>query len=112
MNLMPHNHLMWASIGIYSGREDNIFWKRSDDRIRACGAAALLEKDVAKLGGDALHSVTNPLRRFTGGIHIYGGDFFHTERSQWDPETLAEEPSDGERIRAIFERENERLGLR
>ncbi|MCB1605710.1 MAG: hypothetical protein KDI71_01860 [Xanthomonadales bacterium] len=112
MNLMPHNHLMWASIGIYSGREDNIFWKRSDDRIRACGAAALFEKDVAKLGGDALHSVTNPLRRFTGGIHIYGGDFFHTERSQWDPETLAEEPSDGERIRAIFERENERLGLR
>ena len=48
-----------------------------------------------------LHSVTNPLPRFTGGIHIYGGDFFATPRSQWHPETLAEEPSDGARIRAI-----------
>ncbi|MDH4127045.1 MAG: hypothetical protein OEV69_15565, partial [Gammaproteobacteria bacterium] len=60
---------------------------------------------------DALHSVTNPLQRFTGGIHIYGGDFFNTKRSQWDPETLQEEPSDGARIREIFQRENERLGL-
>ena len=63
------------------------------------------------LPDSAVHSVTNPLQRFTGGIHIYGGDFFHTARSQWDPETLEEEPSDGDRIRDMFERENERLGL-
>ena len=25
---MPHNHRMWAVIGIYSGREDNVFWRR------------------------------------------------------------------------------------
>ena len=28
MMVMPHNHRMWAVIGIYSGREDNIFWRR------------------------------------------------------------------------------------
>ncbi len=111
MNLMPHNHLMWASIGIYTGREDNIFWKETPDGIRAFGAEALFVKDTAMLPEDALHSVTNPLQRFTGGIHIYGGDFFNTTRSQWDPETLEEEPSDGDRIRRIFQRENERLGL-
>lgn len=111
MNLMPHDHLMWASIGIYTGREDNIFWERSAGGIKAYGAAALFEKDTAALPADALHSVTNPLQRFTGGIHIYGGDFFHTTRSQWNPETLEEEPSDGEVIRGIFQRENERLGL-
>ena len=60
---------------------------------------------------DALHSVTNPLQRFTGGTHIYGGDFFNTTRSQWNPETLEQEPSDGARIREMFQRENERLGL-
>ena len=60
---------------------------------------------------DAFHSVTNPLQRFTGGIHIYGGDFFNTARSQWDPETPEEEPSDGARIREMFRRENVRLGL-
>src|SRR5258707_887792 len=25
MTLMPHNHNMWGVIGIYTGREDNIF---------------------------------------------------------------------------------------
>ena len=111
MNLMPHDHLMWANIGIYTGREDNIFWKRTSAGIEAFGADALFEKDTAMLPEDALHSVTNPLLRFTGGIHIYGGDFFNTTRSQWNPETLEEEPSDGAVIRGIFERENERLGL-
>jgi len=111
MNLMPHNHLMWANIGIYTGREDNIFWKRTPDGIKAYGADALFVKDTAMLPEDALHSVTNPLQRFTGGIHIYGGDFFNTTRSQWNPETLEEEPSDGGRIREMFQRENDRLGL-
>ena len=111
MNLMPHDHLMWANIGIYTGREDNIFWKRIPDGIKAYGADALFVKDTAMLPVDALHSVTNPLQRFTGGLHIYGGDFFNTTRSQWDPETLEEEPSDGARIREMFRRENVRLGL-
>lgn len=111
MNLMPHDHLMWANIGIYTGREDNIFWKRSADGIKAYGAEALFVRDAASLPDDAVHSVTNPLLRFTGGIHIYGGDFFDTTRSQWNPETLEEEPSDGAVIRGIFQRENERLGI-
>lgn len=112
MNLMPHNHLMWANIGIYTGREDNIFWRRTADSIEAFGADALFEKDTAMLPEDALHSVTNPLMRFTGGIHIYGGDFFNKKRSQWDPENLKEQPSDGAVIRGIFQRENERLGIK
>jgi len=110
MNLMPHNHLMWANIGIYTGREDNILWRRNPNGIEACDAKALFEGDAVALPVDAIHSVTNPLLRFTGGIHIYGGDYFETSRSQWNPETLDEEPSDGAVIRAIFERENERLG--
>jgi predicted metal-dependent enzyme (double-stranded beta helix superfamily) len=111
MNLMPHNHLMWANIGIFTGREDNIMWRRNGESIEAFEAKALFEGDTATLPVDVIHSVTNPLRRFTGGIHIYGGDFFATERSQWNPETLDEEPSDGAVIRSIFERENERLGI-
>lgn len=109
MNLMPHNHLMWALIGIYTGREDNILWRRSDEGVTADGAECLFEGDVGVLPENAIHSVTNPLERFTGGIHIYGGDFFATTRSQWNPETREEEPSDGDVIRGIFERANERM---
>lgn len=111
MNLMPHNHLMWANIGIYTGREDNLLWRETEDDIEAFSAQALFEGDATSLPVDAIHSVTNPLLRFTGGIHIYGGDFFNTTRSQWDPETRNEEPSDGDVIKGIFERENERLGI-
>lgn len=109
MYLVPHDHRMWALIGIYTGREDNILWRRKDGGIEARGVATLFEGDVAALPADAIHSVTNPLPRFTGGIHIYGGDFFHTARSQWDAETLAEEPSDGDVIREMFARENQRF---
>src|ERR1700722_637312 len=28
MTVMPHDHRVWAVIGIYTGREDNIFWRR------------------------------------------------------------------------------------
>jgi len=109
MNLMPHNHLMWAAIGIYTGREDNILWRRSDGDVEAHGVRCLFAGDVATLPEDAIHSVTNPLLQFTGGVHIYGGDFFATERSQWDPATLDEGPSNGESIRAMFARANERM---
>lgn len=112
MNLLPHNHLMWANIGIYTGREDNILWRPTPARIEAFGARALFAGDVAALPADVIHSVTNPLPRFTGGIHIYGGDFFATTRSQWDPETLAREPSDGASIHRMFELENQRMRAR
>lgn len=114
MTIMPHNHLMWAVIGIYTGREDNIFWRRlpGDDsgRIEAAGAKSLGERDVEPLGRDIIHTVTNPLPRLTGAIHVYGGDFFATSRSEWDPETLLERPYDVEKNLQLFERANAHLG--
>ncbi len=109
MNLMPHNHLMWANIGIYTDREDNILWRKSSNSIEAFGAKALFVGDVVSLPLDVIHSVTNPLQSFTGGIHIYGGDLFNLTRSQWDPETLERQTSDGASIRHMFELENQRM---
>ena len=110
MTIMPHNHSMWAVIGIYTGREDNIFWRRlpgSPRRVEAAGAKALCERDAAPLGRDIIHSVTNPILRLTGAIHVYGGDFFDpTHRSEWDPETLLEGPFDPERAVRRFEEAN------
>lgn len=112
MNLLPHDHAMAALIGIYTGREDNIMWRDGPEGMQATGATCLFEGDVVALPADAIHSVTNPLQRFTGGIHIYDGDFFATDRHQWDPETMVREPSDGDTIRAMFARENERFEAR
>ena len=107
MTISPHDHQMWAVIGIYTGREDNIFWRRlPGGKVEAAGARALCEKDAEPLGHNIIHSVTNPIARLTGAIHVYGGDFFAAERSEWDPETLLEERFDVERAMRQFEEAN------
>lgn len=108
MTIFPHNHNMWAVIGIYTGREDNIFWRRRDKVIEAAGARALCVKDAEPLGKDIIHTVTNPIDKLTGAIHIYGGDFFNEPRNEWDPETLTEQAYDVEKTLRLFKEANER----
>lgn len=110
MTIMPHDHDTWAVIGVYTGREDNIFWRRMANEdggtIEAAGARSLGEKDSAPLGRDIIHSVTNPVSRLTGAIHVYGADFFNADRKEWDPETLQEGPYDVEKNMKLFEEGN------
>lgn len=104
MSLMPHNHQMFAVIGIYSGREDNVFWRRTETAIEAAGAKSLGVGEVAPLGRDVIHSVLNPIGKMTCAIHVYGGDFFEPiePRSEWNHETLVERPWDNDRVRSLF----------
>lgn len=94
----PHNHLLSAVIGMYGGREDNMFWRRVPNpakyQIEAAGGAALGTGDVTLLGRDVIHSVVNPLTKISGAIHVYDGDFLGIHRSMWDAETLREQPYD------------------
>jgi predicted metal-dependent enzyme (double-stranded beta helix superfamily) len=109
MRLYPHNHLMWAVIGIYGGREDNVFYRRSDSGLLEIGAKTLDTRDVIPLGDAAIHSVSNPLEQITAAIHVYGGDFFATPRSEWDPKTFEERPYDVAHAMKVFEQSNKRL---
>jgi predicted metal-dependent enzyme (double-stranded beta helix superfamily) len=110
MRLQAHDHRMWAAIGIYAGREDNAFFRRDGATVAESGGKELRESEVLMLGDDAIHSVTNPLRSYTGAIHVYGGDFVRQPRSQWSPSTLLEEPYDMERVLQQFEDSNAAAG--
>jgi predicted metal-dependent enzyme (double-stranded beta helix superfamily) len=103
ISLFPHDHRMWAAIGIYGGQEDNTYYRRKDRQIVASGGTELRPGQVLLLGDDVIHAVRNPLGRYTGAIHVYGGDFVAVERSQWDPASLVEEPYDLEKVRAVFD---------
>jgi len=84
MTIMPHDHRMWAVIGIYTGREDNVFWRRLP-------ADAGREFEAA------------------GARHLCRGDFLTQERSEWDPDTLHERPYDVAKARQLFEDSNRAL---
>ena len=105
MSLMPHNHQMFAVVGIYSGREDNIFWRRKETTIEAAGAKSLGSGDVAMLGREIIHSVLNPIGKMSCAIHVYGGDFFDPDepRSEWDHETLIERAWNIDRVKSLFQ---------
>jgi predicted metal-dependent enzyme (double-stranded beta helix superfamily) len=109
MEVDPHDHRMWAVIGIYGGREQNTFYGRSKAGLTKHGIKELNAKDAIALGTTIIHAVTNPLDQITGAIHVYGGDFFTTPRSEWDPKTREERPFDVEQAMRAFEAANERL---
>jgi predicted metal-dependent enzyme (double-stranded beta helix superfamily) len=95
MVLHPHDHRMWAVIGIYVGAEDNAFFRRPtpDSRtIVESGGKHLDVGDTIILGDDAIHQVSNPVQKLTGAIHVYGGDFVNQPRSQWGDPPYEERP--------------------
>jgi predicted metal-dependent enzyme (double-stranded beta helix superfamily) len=107
MALYPHDHRMWAVIGIYGGAEDNLLYRRTPDGIARSGEKDLRDGDVLVLGSDAIHAVRNPSDRFTGAIHVYGGDFVNEPRSQWAPDAYDEEPFDLEQVKRVFAEAND-----
>jgi predicted metal-dependent enzyme (double-stranded beta helix superfamily) len=114
MTLLPHNHEMWAVIAIYTGQEDNQFFRRNpDDRthIVETNGRTLDQGDVIVLGDDVIHSVHNPLGELTGALHVYGGDFVRKPRSQWGPGEPEERPYDFDFVVQEFAAANARAGL-
>jgi hypothetical protein len=46
MVFKPHDHRMWAVIGIYGGREENFFFRRAETGLTRHGMKELNTKDV------------------------------------------------------------------
>jgi len=110
MRIPPHNHQMWATIGLYGGQEDNTFYRRADPGLATSGGRQLHTGDVTLLGHNTIHAVTNPLSRFTGAIHVYGGNLTTCfGRSEWDPATFEESPFDFSKTTQYFEEANRQM---
>jgi predicted metal-dependent enzyme (double-stranded beta helix superfamily) len=106
MVLGPHDHRMWAAIGVYSGGEDNRFFRRVDATLVDSGERSLAPGDVCLLGDDVVHEVANRTGECTGAIHVYGGNFFTKPRSEWWGDPPTEHPFDVERVKAMFDEAN------
>jgi predicted metal-dependent enzyme (double-stranded beta helix superfamily) len=108
MAIYPHEHGMWAVIGLYGGREENTFYRRTAAGLAVAGGKVLAAGETMRLDEAVIHAVANPLRAFSGAIHVYGGDFFGTPRSEWTPDTLEERPFDSARARQVYALANAR----
>lgn len=103
VDLVPHNHLMWAAIGLYGGREDNrVFRSLPDGSLELRRTTTLLGGDTILLGDDAVHAVANPSREWTGAVHVYGGDFFRDDKRMWPDPAVPGRPFDFEVLRATL----------
>jgi len=109
MSIYPHDHRTWAVIGIYGGQEDNAFYRRRKDGsgLDLVNDRSLSEEEAISLGADAIHAVTNPRRKYTGAIHVYGGDFFAIERSEWESAQAPEQRYSVDRAMRTFAEANE-----
>ena len=113
ISVAPHEHNLWAVMGIYRGVEDNTFFRRTEDgRIERHGTVRLEPRDTRIMGEDAIHAVDVPTLAPTGAIHVYGGDLITVERSEFDPVTGAELPFDWRKSERQFAELNDRWSAR
>lgn len=91
---IPHDHGMWAVIGIYAGEEANTFYRRAGDGLEESNRRTVHAGEAILLGEDVIHAIENPLGVQTFGLHVYGGDLIAAQRSMWDPSTGRAQPYD------------------
>jgi predicted metal-dependent enzyme (double-stranded beta helix superfamily) len=97
---IPHNHLMWALVGVMHGSEENEFFRRSGWTIEPSGSGRVIGAgEVLMMGDDTIHSVRNPSsERLSSALHVYGGDLIAAEKTMWCEPNWAEEPFDFFRV--------------
>jgi predicted metal-dependent enzyme (double-stranded beta helix superfamily) len=93
---IPHNHLMWALIGVTHGSEENEFFRRSGQTIEPWVRGRVIrEGEVLMMGDDTIHSVKNPSsKRLSSALHVYGGNLIAAQKNMWPEPKGDEEPFD------------------
>ena len=113
ISVEPHEHNLWAVMGIYRGVEDNTFYRRTEGGgIERQSTARLEPRDTRVMGEEAIHAVDIPALTPTGAIHVYGGDLFTVARSEFDPGTREERPFDWKKSERQFAEMNARWTAR
>lgn len=80
----PHDHRMWAVVGVYEGTEVNRLFQRTSHGLVEQSVCSIEQGQVLVLDETAVHAVGNPCRGRTVGLHVYGGDIVGIGRSEWD----------------------------
>lgn len=99
---LPHEHGSWSACAYYAGRERNTFYRRTTHGLERAGGKEYDAGDVSLMGADAIHAIENPSRTHNAALHVFAGNPFTAQCSQWDPETLQEAPFDIPYVMSIY----------
>jgi predicted metal-dependent enzyme (double-stranded beta helix superfamily) len=92
---IPHNHSMWAMIGVTHGNEYNQLFRRAADTIKPSSEHVIDAGSVFFLDEDAIHAVKNPSTdHVSSALHVYGGDLLNASKTMWCEPDLSELPFD------------------
>lgn len=87
-----HDHLTWALVGVYRGREKESIFKRVDEysneklaRLEMVSEKVNESGHVTVLGEKGIHRVDNPFMEPAWSIHVYGRDIGNVQRHSYDP---------------------------
>ena len=99
----PHDHRMWAVIGVYHGQEDNQLYARTGDAaLEPIERFSVSAGEIRSLDASTIHSVQAAGGQYLGAVHVYGGDLFAAPRSTW--RDGVEQPNDESAMPALFAR--------
>jgi predicted metal-dependent enzyme (double-stranded beta helix superfamily) len=96
---IPHDHRMWAVVGVFAGQEDNVFFRKAKSSLVDSGGQSLGVTETLAMGAETVHAVHNPLAHSAlGAIHVYGGDLIGVQRSMWIQPGYVEQPYDESKV--------------
>jgi predicted metal-dependent enzyme (double-stranded beta helix superfamily) len=99
----PHEHLMPSVVGVFSGVEENIYYRRSGRGLVEIGRRRVDAGQAVAHDEDVIHSISNGSHDALGAIHVYAGDFFRKPRSEWSTDLSGEHPYDLARVRRLID---------
>jgi predicted metal-dependent enzyme (double-stranded beta helix superfamily) len=90
-----HDHGIPALIAVYSGQEDNTFYRLADGVPVADRHTAVVAPDILFMATEDIHHIENRLAEPLRAVHIYFGSLPNAVRSAWNMETGERMPRGG-----------------
>lgn len=80
----PHEHKMEVHIGVVSGIEKNIMFRRENNSLEYVKSVNVNAGDILSIGADALHAVTAHGPEHSHALHVYLGPLTKVKRDLFD----------------------------
>lgn len=80
----PHDHQLYAIIGVYEGVEENHFYQAMNNQLICQAVKPIGKGEVILMRPESIHSVQTANNQHSAAIHVYLGELTKVKRSRFD----------------------------